>query len=104
MSNGKAIITVGLIKKVSIYKTSYFPEPHTHSKNKIKVENLTNYATKCDFKSETGVNTAKFAKKTDLVSLKSDMDDLDIDKLKTAPFDLYKSSNVVENDVVKKTI
>ena len=41
MSNGKAMIvflTVGLMKKTLFYKISYFPEPHTHSKNKIEVE------------------------------------------------------------------
>ena len=41
MSNGKAMIvflTVGLMKKALFYKISYFPEPHTHSKNKIEVE------------------------------------------------------------------
>ena len=32
---------------------SSFPEPYTHSKNKIKVElDLSNYATKFDLKSE----------------------------------------------------
>ena len=41
MSYGKAMIiflTVGLIKKISLYKMSYFPEPNTHSKSKIEVE------------------------------------------------------------------
>ena len=38
MSNGKVMIiplTVGLIKKISLYKMSYFPEPYTRGKNKI---------------------------------------------------------------------
>ena len=39
-----------------------------------------NYATKADFKNATGVDTLDFAEKTDLVSLKSDVDKLDIDK------------------------
>ena len=43
---------------------------------------LSNYATKSDLKSEAGVDTADFAKKADLASLKSDDDNLDIDKLK----------------------
>ena len=50
MPNGKAtiiILTIGLIKKISLYKMSYFPELHTHSKNKIKVElDLSIYAAK----------------------------------------------------------
>ena len=46
----------------------------------------------------------KFAKETDLASLESDIDDLDIDKLKTVSFDLYELSNVAENEVVKKAV
>ena len=50
MSNGKAMIfpfTVELIKKISLYKITYFPEPYARSKNKIKVElGLFNHATK----------------------------------------------------------
>ena len=58
---------------------------------------MANYATECDLKSETGVSTSRFAKGADVASLKSDMDDLDIDKLKTAPANLYKLRNAVEN-------
>ena len=69
MSKGKALtilVTVGLIKKISIYKMSYFPEPHNHSTNKIEVElDLENYATKSNLKNVTGVDTSEFAKKTD---------------------------------------
>ena len=62
---------------------SYFPEPYTGSKNKIKVElDLSYYATKSNLKNATGVDTSDFAKKADLASLKSDIDALDIDKLK----------------------
>ena len=43
---------------------------------------LSNYVTKGDFKNVTGVDTSKFAKKVDLGSLKSNVDKLDIDKLK----------------------
>ena len=52
MLNGKAMtITVGLIKKISLYKMSYFPEPYNPSENKIEVElDLSNYATKYDLK------------------------------------------------------
>ena len=42
-------LIVGLIKKISLYKMSYFPEPCTHSKNKVKVKlGLPNYAIKSD--------------------------------------------------------
>ena len=51
---------------------NYFPEPSSHRKNKIQGElDLSNYATKSDLKSAGGINTSKFAKKADLVSLKS---------------------------------
>ena len=38
MLNGKATIlhlTIELIKRIQLYKMSYFPERDTHSKNKI---------------------------------------------------------------------
>ena len=50
---------------------------------RVKVElDLSNYVTKGDFKNVAGVDTSKFAKKVDLGSLKSNVDKLDIDKLK----------------------
>ena len=45
-----------------------------------------------------------FALKTNLANLKTEVDKLDIDKLATVPVDLSKLSNVVKNDVVKKTV
>ena len=41
--------------------------------------------------------------KTNLASLKTEVDKLDIHKLTPVPNDLAKLSNVVKNDVVKKT-
>ena len=61
---------------------SYFQEPYTFCKNKIKV-NLANYAIKSDLKNAAGANISKFVKELDLASLKSEINDLDIDKLKT---------------------
>ena len=62
-----------------------FPEPKS-SGGRVKVElDISNYATKTDLKNTTGVDTSKFAKKVDLASLKSNVDNLNIDKLKTAP-------------------
>ena len=46
---------------------------------------LSNYATKIDLKKSIVIDTSKFAKKIDLGSLKSDVDKLDIDKLKNVP-------------------
>ena len=58
MSDGNTMIIlliVGLIKKISFYKMSYFSEPYTHSKNKIKVQlELPNYVTKSDLKKRNG--------------------------------------------------
>ena len=58
------LLIVGLITKISLDKTSYFPEPYNRSRNKIKVElDLSNYATRSDLKNAAGVDTSKFVKK-----------------------------------------
>ena len=57
---------------------------------------------KIDIKNGTGVDTLKFAKKAYLESLKSKVDKLDFDKLKTVPTDLRKLSNLVDNNVERK--
>ena len=69
----------------------------------VKV-NLCNYATKLDLKNATVVDTSKVAAKSDLASLKTQDDKINVDKLKTVPNDLSKLSNIVENEVVKKTV
>ena len=106
MSNGKVkivILTAGLIKKISLYKMSYFPELCTLNKNKIKVElDLSNYVTKSDLKNTIGVDTSNFAEKADLDSLISNIDKLDIHETETTLVDLSKLTNVVKNEVVKK--
>ena len=85
------------------YKTSYYP-PYRSSHNNIKVElSLANYATKDDVKNITHVDVSSFASKTNLAALKTEVDKIDTDKLKTAPTDLAKLPNAIENDVVKKT-
>ena len=45
----------------------------------------------------------KLSTKSDLTSLKAEIDKLDIDKLVPAPVDLNKLSDVVKNDVAKKS-
>ena len=52
----------------------------------------------------THVDVSSFALKSNLASLKTEVDKLDIDKLTHVPDDLAKLSNVVKNDVVKKTV
>ena len=82
---------------------SYYP-PYRSSSNNIKVElDLSNYATKDDVKNITHVDVSSFASKTNLASLKTEVDKIDTDKLKTVPADLAKLSNVVKNDAIKKT-
>ena len=81
----------------------YYP-PYRSSSNNVKVElDLSNYATKDDVKNITHVDVSSYATKTNLASLKAEVDKIDTDKLKTVPADLSKLSNVVRNDVVKKT-
>ena len=105
--------------------SEYFSKLNSLGTN-VKFElDLSSYATKTDLENATGADTSHFAKKTDLDNLKSDVDKLDIDKLKnvpsnlsslkskvgkldigkleTTPVDLSKLSDVVKNDVVKKT-
>ena len=47
---------------------------------------------------------SSFASKANLAALKTEVDKMDVDKLKTAPVDLAKLTNAVENDLVKKTV
>ena len=63
-----------------------------------------NYATKTDLKNVTHVDTSSFALKENLASLKTEVDQLDIDKLVPLPVNLSKLSDVVKNDVSKKTV
>ena len=68
----------------------------------VKVD-LSNYATKTDLKNVSHADVSSFALKSNLATLKTEVDKIDADKLKTVPFDLAKLSNVVKNDVIKKT-
>ena len=126
LSNGKDMIIhliAGLIKK-TLYKNEN--KPYEPSGGDINVKfDLSNFATKADLKNATGIDTCKLAAKSDLVSLKAEIDKIDVDKLKAVPddlsnlkskvdkmdigkleftsVDLSKLRNVVKNDVVKKT-
>ena len=84
----------------------YFPKPfnsHFGDSTKVKID-LSNYAAKTDIKNISHVDTLSFALKTNLSSLKTEVDKLDIDKLVPISADLSKLSNVLKNDVVKKTV
>ena len=86
--------------------SQYFPKPfNSHFGDSIKVKiDLSNYATKADIKNISHVDTSSFALKTNLANLKTEVDKFDIGKLATVPVDLSKLSNVLKNDVVKKTV
>ena len=82
---------------------SYYPS-YKSSSNNVKVElDLTNYATKMDLKNIYHIDMSSFASKTNLAALKTEVDKIDTDKLKTAPTTLAKLTNAIENDVVKET-
>ena len=81
----------------------YFPKPFKGFGENINVKvDLSNYATKTDLKNVTHVDTSSFALKTNLASLKTEVDKLDVDKLVPVPVNLSKLSVVVKYDVVKK--
>ena len=81
--------------------SQYFPKPYEPFGGDIIVKvDLSNYATKTGLKNVSHVS--RFALKSNLASLKTKVDKIDADKLKTVPVDLAKLSNVVKNDVVKK--
>ena len=70
----------------------------------MKVElDLSNYATIAGFIKVIVVDTSKFAKRTYLASLKSNVGELDINNLQTVPVGLSKLGNVVDNDIISKT-
>ena len=112
--------------------SGYFLEPKSSTENiNVKLD-LSHYATKADLRNATGVDASTFPKKNGLANLKSDVDKLDIDKLKnipsnfsnlknkvdkldigkleTTPLDLSDAvnvmqlSDVVKNEVIKKTV
>ena len=83
--------------------SQYFPKLFRGSGGNFKVD-LSNYATKTDLKSVTHVDTSSLALKTNLASLKTEVDKLDMDKLVPVPVDLSKLSDVVKHDVVKKAV
>ena len=83
----------------------YIPKPFDLFGGDINVKvDLSDYATKADFKNATGIDTSKLAAKSDLISLKAGVDKLDTDKLVLVPVDWGNLSNIVKNDVVKKAV
>ena len=84
--------------------SQYFLKPYQPFGGDINVKvDLSNYAAKADLKNVTHVDVSSYALKSNLATLKTEVYQLDIDKLTSVPIDLAKLSNVVKNDVVKKT-
>ena len=85
--------------------SQYFPKPYEPFGVDINVKvDLSKYAAKSDYKNISHVDTSSFALKSNLASLKTEVDKLDINKLVPVSIDLSKISDAVKNDVVKKTI
>ena len=101
--------------------SQYFPKSYEPFGGDINVKvDLSNYATKTNIKNISHVDTPSFALKSNLASLKSEADKLDIDKLNNSinlknkvdkldidklvpvPVDLIKLSNVVKMMLLKK--
>ena len=85
--------------------SQYFPKPYEPFGEDINVKvDLSNYAAKAGIKNISHVDTSSFASKSNSASLKTEVDKLDIDKLVPVPVDLSKLSDIVKNDVAKKTV
>ena len=109
MSSGKDMIIhlmTGLIKMI-LYKNQSILSKTISTiwwrYFNVKVD-LTNYATKADIKNISHVATSSFVLKSNLASLKTEVDKLHIDKLLPVPVNLSKLSDVVKNDVFKKAV
>ena len=84
--------------------SQYFPKPYEPFVSDVNAKvDLSNYAKKNDLKNVSHVDISSFALKSNLASLKTEVDKLDVDKLVHIPVDLSKLSDAVRNDVVKKT-
>ena len=71
--------------------SQYFSKAYEPFGGDIKVKiDLSNYATKTDIKNISHVDTSSFALKSILASLKTEVYQLDIDKLVSVPVDLSK--------------
>ena len=126
MERYKDLFNSWINEKDMVWVSEYFPESKSlRGKKKVEVD-LFYYATKTDLKNATGVDRSSFAKESDLANLKSDVDKLDIYKLRNVPtnlsnlkskvnkldfnklgpipVELTKLSDVVKKYVVKKAV
>ena len=83
--------------------SQYFFKPLRSFGENISVKvDLSNYETKTDLKNVTHVDTSSFALKTNLASLKTEVDKLDVDKLVSVPFYLSELSELLKMMLFKK--
>ena len=88
-----------------IKMSQFFRKPYEPFGGDINViVELSNYATKTDIKNIQDIDTSTFGLKSNLASLKNEVDKLDIDKLVPTPVDLSRLIDVVKNEIVKKTL
>ena len=94
-----------LLNAIPLYKMGqYFPKSYEPFGGDINVKvDFSNYATNSDIKNIAYVDTSSFSLKTNVASLKTEVDKLDIDKLVPVLVDLSKLNDAVKNYVVKKT-
>ena len=83
-------------------KSQYFPKPYKPFEGDISVKvDLSNYATKADVKNAKRIDVCKLIARTNLASLKAEINKLDIDKLVTVPVDLIKQKIAFEKLAAK---
>ena len=102
---GKATIIHLIVELIKKTLSQYIPNSFRNFGGNINVKfDLSSYATKIDLKNVTHVDTSGFALKINSASLKTEVDKLEIGKLVPVPVGLSKLSDVVKNDVAKKTV
>ena len=85
--------------------SQYFPKPYEPFGADINIKvDLSNYATKAGIKNISYFYTSIFALKTNLATLKTEDNKLDLDKLVPVPVDFSKLSDVVKNNVFKNDV
>ena len=100
-----SILIVGSINKAFYKMNQYFPKPYRTFGGNLKVKlDLSSYATKAELKGATTVDTSTLSAKSDLASLKTEIDIIDVEKSKRVPVDLSKLSNVLNDEVQKRTV
>ena len=78
--------------------SQYFPKPYEPFGGDINVKvDLSNYATKAGIKNITNIDTSSFALKTDVANLKTKVEKLDIDTLKSLSNNLSNLKTEVVN-------